>query len=95
MTEPTDSQIPREPHEGIDAFNNPDARAYEENQSSPLSRASDGGPPPRDALPAGEMEDLSGGTSGGDPLAGIRVGDDEETVRGDEGPEHPGVRRSS
>jgi hypothetical protein len=95
VTEPTDSQVPGDPHEGIDAFANKDARAYEENQSSPLSRASNGGPPPTEAPRAGEMPDISGGTSGGDPLAGIRVGDDEETVRGDEGPEHPGVRRNT
>ena len=38
MTEPSDQQVPAEPHEGIDAFDNKDAKAYEENQSSPLSR---------------------------------------------------------
>jgi hypothetical protein len=95
VTEPTDSQVPREPHDGIDAFANKEARAYEEDQSSPLSRASGGGPPPTEAPRAGETPDISGGTSGGDPLAGVRVDDDEETVRGDEGPEHGGVRRSS
>ena len=95
MTEPSDSQVPRDPHEGIDAFANPDARAYEENQSSPLARASDGGPPPAEAPPAGQAPDTSGGTSGGDPLAGVRLDSDEETVPGDEGPEHPGVRRST
>jgi hypothetical protein len=95
MTEPTDSQVPGDPHEGIDAFGNREARAYEENQSSPLSRASGGGPPPTEAPPAGEMPDTSGGTSGGDPLAGVRVDSDEETVPGDEGPENPGARRNS
>lgn len=95
MTEPTDSQVPREPHEGIDPFANKDARAYEENQSSPAVAGFGRGPPPREAPRAGEVPDLDGGTSGGDPLAGIRVGDDEETVRGDEGPEHPGVRRNT
>lgn len=94
VTEPTDSQVPAEPHEGIDAFANPDARAYEENQSSPLARASGGGAPPTEAPRAGEMPDRSGGTSGGDPTAAVTLDDDEETVAGDEGPEHPGVRRS-
>ena len=53
MTEPTDSQVPREPHEGIDPFANKDARAYEENQSSPAvagfgrGTAAEGGTPGR------------------------------------------------
>lgn len=94
MTEPTDSQVPAEPHEGIDAFANPEARVYEENQSSPLARASGGGPPPTEAPPAGQMPERSGGVSAGEPTAGVRLDRDEETVAGDEGPEHPGVRRS-
>ena len=97
MTEPSDQQVPAEPHEGIDAFDNPDAKAYEENQSSPLSRATGGdGPPPTDAPAAGEAPDVEG-TGAGDPLAGVKISDEDaaEAVSGDEGPEHPGVRRSS
>ena len=96
MSEPTDQQVPAEPHDGIDAFNNPDARAYEQNQSSPLARASAGGPPPTDAPAAGEAPEV-GGTGAGDPLEGVRITDEDAAgaVPGDEGPEHPGVRRSS
>ncbi len=97
MTEPSDQQVPEEPHEGIDAFDNPDAKAYEQNQSSPLARATGGeGPPPTDAPKAGEAPEVEG-TAAGDPLAGVRIDDEdlELAVPGDEGPEHPGVRRSS
>lgn len=95
MTEPTDNQIPAEPHDGIDAFANDDARAYEQNQSSPLARASGGkGAPPTDAPVAGDAPEASG-TRAGDALAGVELDADTETVDGDDGPEHPGVRRSS
>lgn len=93
MTEPTDSRIPADPHEGIDAFANKEARAYEEGQSSPLSRAAGGGAPPSEAPRAGEMPER-GGTRAGDPIGGVGLDPDEDTVAGDEGPEHPGVRRS-
>lgn len=97
MTAPSDSPAPPDPHEGIDPSDNPEARAAERDQSPALSRASNGGPPPRDAPRAGELPDLPGlgtGTSGGNPIAGVHIEDDAETVAGDEGPEHPGVRRS-
>lgn len=96
MTEPTDQQLPPEPHEGIDAAANPDARAYERNQSSPLARAGGEGPPPTDAPPAGTAPTVEG-TGAGDALAGVRIDDEDAAaaVDGDEGPEHGGVRRSS
>ncbi len=96
MTEPTDQQLPPEPHDGIDAADNVEERVYERNQSSPLARASDGGLPSTDAPPAGEAPVVSG-TGAGDPLAGVHISDAdaEDAVDGDEGPEHPGVRRSS
>lgn len=97
MTAPSDSPASTDPHEGIDPSDNPEARVAERDQSPGLSRASDGGPPPRDAPPAGtlpEVAGLSGGTAGGNPTAGVHIDDDVETVAGDEGPEHPGVRRS-
>jgi hypothetical protein len=96
VTEPTDQQLPPEPHEGIDAAANPDARSSEQNQSSPLSRASDGGAPPVEAPLAGEAPEVAG-TGAGDPLAGVHISEDDaaDAVAGDEGPEHPGVRRSS
>ncbi len=94
---PSDEQQPGEPHEGINAYENADARAFEENQSSPLARAAGGeGMPPADAPPAGEAPEVAG-TGAGDPLAGVRISesDAEQAVPGDEGPEHPGVRRNT
>ena len=96
VTEPRDAQLPPEPHEGIDASNNADARAYEQNQSSAVARAADSGPPPTDAPPQDEAPALAG-TGAGDPLAGVTMNeqDAEDAVSGDLGPEHPGVRRNS
>ena len=94
---PSNEQQPGEPHEGINAYENKDARAFEENQSSPLARASGGeGMPPVEAPKAGEAPELSG-TGAGDPLAGVHISDEDaaEAVAGDEGPEHPGVRRNT
>ena len=97
MTAPSDSPASTDPHEGIDPSDNSEARAAERDQSPGLSRASNGGPPPRDAPPAGTLPEppgLTGGTAGGNPTAGVHIDDDVETVAGDQGPEHPGVRRS-
>ena len=96
MTEPTDQQLPSDPHDGIDAADNSEERAYERNQSSPLSRASDGGAPPTEAPAEGEAPQVAG-TGAGDPLAGVHIDESDaaEAVEGDQGPEHPGVRRSS
>lgn len=96
MSEPTDQHLPTDPHEGIDAAANAEAQTYERNQSSPLARAAGSGPPPTDAPPAGEAPDLDG-TAAGDPLAGVQISDADaaEAVPGDEGPEHPGVRRNT
>jgi hypothetical protein len=96
VSEPTDQQLPPEPHDGIDAAANPDARAYERNQSAPLARAADEGPPPTDAPPSGEAPEVSG-TGAGDPTAGVHISDEdaEHAVGGDEGPEHGGVRRNT
>jgi hypothetical protein len=94
---PSDEQQPGEPHDGINAYENADSRAFEENQSSPLARASGGeGMPPADAPLAGEAPEV-GGTGAGDPLAGVRIDEDDaaHAVSGDEGPEHPGVRRNT
>ena len=92
-----DPQHAPEPHEDINAYENADARAAETNQSSPLARASGGeGMPPADAPLHGEAPEV-GGTGAGDPLAGVRISDDdaENAVPGDDGPEHPGVRRNT
>lgn len=95
VSEPTD-QLPPEPHDGIDAAANAEARAQEQNQTPASSRASDSGPPPTDAPPAGSAPDVSG-TGAGDPTAGVHISeaDAEQAVDGDEGPEHPGVRRNT
>lgn len=96
MTSPTDEHLPPEPHEGLDASANAEARRYETSQTPSLARASDAGAPPTDAPAAGERPDVAG-TGDGNPLAGVTISDEdaESAVRGDEGPEHPGVRRSS
>jgi hypothetical protein len=95
VSEPTD-QLPQDPHDGIDAAANPDARAYEQNQSSPLARAADSAAPPTEAPAAGEAPTVAG-TGAGNPLEGITISDADaaEAVDGDEGPEHPGVRRNT
>ncbi len=94
VSEPTDRQLPPDPHDGIDAAANADARAYQAHQTPPLARASSGGVPPSDAPPAGEAPEVEG-TGAGDPLAGVHADDRDvaEAVPGDDGPEHPGVRR--
>lgn len=91
MTQSTENV---EPHDGIDPYNNPETERTESNQSSGLSRASDGGPPPTDAPEAGTAPELSG-TSAGNPLEGVTLDDEdaEQAVSGDTGPEHPGTRR--
>ena len=37
MSEPNDQHLPPEPHEGIDAAANPEARTYEAEQTTPLA----------------------------------------------------------
>lgn len=96
VSEPNDQYLPPEPHDGIDAAGNPDARTYEAQQTPPLARASSGGVPPTDAPAEGEAPEVEG-TGAGDPLTGVHASDSDvaEAVPGDEGPEHPGVRRST
>ena len=96
MSEPNDQHLPDDPHEDIDAAANQESRSYEADQTQPLARAAGEGPPPTDAPLAGQAPVVEG-TGAGDPLAGVRVTDEDvaEAVAGDEGPEHPGVRRST
>ncbi|MEO9139224.1 MAG: hypothetical protein ABI345_09175 [Jatrophihabitans sp.] len=75
MTEPTEQQIPAEPHEGIDAFANKESRANEENHTSAIVRSGGEGPPPTDAPLAGEAPVVEG-TGAGNPLQGVRVEDE-------------------
>jgi hypothetical protein len=83
MSEPTDQSIPAEPHDGIDAFANKDAKAAEERMS-PLSRASGEGPPPTDAPPHNTAPVVEG-TGAGDALAGVHIDDEDaaNAVQGD------------
>jgi hypothetical protein len=75
--------------EPIDVRNNPESQAAEAGRSSLVSRASDGGAPPRDAPESGEMpEAMTGGTADGSPIDGVTISeaDAEEAVSGDTGP---------
>ena len=96
MSEPPDPHQPPEPHDGIDAAAAPEARAYEADQIQPLSRAAGEGAPPTEAPPAGQAP-AAAGTGAGDPLDGVRADPEDvaEAVPGDEGPEHPGVGRTT
>ena len=91
MSRPT----PPDPHDGIDPGNNREAEAVERDQTSYVARGGqssgvvDMGPAPGDEQPSQARD---GGTSGGDPLAGVTASeqDVEDAVSGDTGPEHPG-----
>lgn len=62
----------------IHPSNNPESRAGASDSTQRVSRASDGGAPPKDALPAGTEPDVNpGGTAGGDPLAGLVMDEDD------------------
>ena len=91
MSQPT----PRDPHDGIDPAANRETEAAERDQTSYVARGGqssgiiDTGPAPGDEQPS---QAVGGGTSGGDPLAGVSASeqDVEDAVSGDTGPEHPG-----
>lgn len=93
MTQP----MPREPHEGIKADNNPETQAAEGDQSSYVARAGQSsgvvgsGPEPGDEQPS---QAITGGTASGDALSGVTAdpADLKDAVSGDTGPEHPGQR---
>jgi hypothetical protein len=58
----------------VDVRNNPESRAAQADSATHVARASDGGAPPRRSPPAGEMpEDVQGGTSEGNPVAGVTI----------------------
>ena len=89
------SATPPDPHDGIDPRANREAEAAERDQSSYVARGGqssgtvDTGPAPGDEQPS---QAVGGGTSGGDPLAGVTATaqDVEDAVPGDTGPEHSG-----
>ena len=91
MTQPG----PQDPHDGIDPTANRESEAAERDQTSYVARGGqssgiiDMGPAPGDEQPS---QAVGGGTSGGDPLSGVRASaeDVEDAVSGDTGPEHPG-----
>ncbi len=83
------SSDPTELSEQIDVRNNRESRAASADALSGVARASDGGPPPRDAPAAGELpEDTTGGAADGNPVAGVTIADEdrEAAVPGDSGP---------
>ena len=68
--------MPDEPLETVDVRNNPESRAAASNTSSPVSRANDGGAPPRDAPESGELpEAVEHGTADGNPVSGVTISD--------------------
>jgi hypothetical protein len=76
--------------EPIDPYNNRESRAAASDTSISVSRASDGGAPPRDAPATGELpEAMEGGTADGNPVAGMTISqhDLDDAVPGDEGPD--------
>ncbi len=78
-----------EPEPPIDVRNNPESKAGDADTMSRVSRASDGGAPPREAPRAGEAPDRSdGGTAEGSPLDGVTISEEdlEEAVPADDGP---------
>lgn len=97
VTEPV-----REPHEGIDPYNNTETKANAAHGSPLTVRAGESASAPaisddvEDAshAPGDEQPSLAvgGGTAAGDPLSGL-IGNTEDAVSGDTGPENPGERR--
>ena len=81
--------------EPIDIRNNPESRAADSGATSSVARASDGGAPPREAPPAGELPTpTEGGAADGNPVAGVTISeaDEEDAVSGDTGPVERGGR---
>lgn len=69
MTQP----MPREPHEGLKADADPEARQRDAGATPAVSRAgssgaADTGPAPADEQPS---QSIDSGTAGGDPLSGV------------------------
>lgn len=78
--------MPDEPLETVDVRNNPESRAAASNTSSTVSRANDGGAPPRDAPESGELPaPVKDGTADGNPVAGVTISDADaaDAVRAD------------
>lgn len=74
----------------VDVRNNPESRAYAAESTQRVSRASDGGAPPRDAPAAGELpEHGEGGTAAGNPVAGLEIdaADADAAVEPDDRPQ--------
>ena len=66
--------MPDEPLETVDVRNNPESRAAASSTSSSVSRANDGGAPPRDAPESGELPTaVEDGTAAGNPVAGVTI----------------------
>lgn len=79
-----------EPAKTIDPYNNRESEAAARDTSITVSRASDGGAPPRDAPAQGEAPEAEiGGVAEGNPVAGVTISkaDAENAVPGDDGPD--------
>ncbi len=75
--------------EPIDVRNNRESQAASADGFTRVSRANDGGAPPREAPAAGELpEETSGGAADGNPVAGVTISDADrdDAVSGDTGP---------
>ena len=86
---PETRDLPPEPHDGLKADGDPEIVGAERDQSSYVAR---GGEP--SGMQVATPEPASGTATGG-ALDGLTLDPDEDTVSGDTGPEHPGVRRST
>ena len=76
MTEPTEQDIPAEPHDGLDAFKQPGTRRRPRTGSSRCRgrRAKVRRPPTR---PPENTAPTVEGTGAGDALAGVRIDDED------------------
>ena len=83
---PDEPEAPQQ--QEIDVHNNAESRAYAAESTQRVSRANDGGAPPRDAPASGEMpEEHTEGTAGGNPVAGVEIdqADRDDAVEPDQG----------
>ena len=91
MSDQSSSDLSETPDlQEIDVRNNPESRAYAADSTQRVSRASDGGAPPREAPRAGELPERGDqGTAGGNPIAGLEIDpeDAESAVTPDDRPQ--------
>ncbi|CAA9301730.1 MAG: hypothetical protein AVDCRST_MAG61-1056 [uncultured Friedmanniella sp.] len=79
--------MPDEPLETVNVRNNPESRSAASDTSSTVSRANDGGAPPREAPGSGDLpEAVEHGTAAGSPVSGVTISDQDaaDAVRTDD-----------